>query len=105
MKRVSYRIAKAIKKAGYPQEDCDGYLNKYGAVDAYLGYNIARPTYLDVWLWLWGEKRIEIEVLNDGIGGLLAQIRIQSRPSFFKKDPEEAIIAAIEYLADNNLIE
>lgn len=61
------------------------------------------PYYMDVWLWLWREKRIEIEILNDGVG-LTSQIRIQGRPQFFNNDPEEVIIAAIDYLVNNDLI-
>lgn len=109
-KRVSFKVAKAIKENGYPQDETEykytkegnifvprnrGEDEKYSECDA--------PTYLDVWLWLWREKKLEIEVFNDGVG-LTSQVRMQGRPQFFNKDPEESIIAAIEYLVDNDLI-
>lgn len=119
-KRVSFEVAKAIKEAGY-NEPCDMYYHIYDSVyDSQMSlemtgngcadflnsnnhYRCAAPCALDVWLWLWREKKIETEIYNDGVG-LTAQIRIQGRPQFFIKDPEEAIIAAIEYLAEKSLI-
>lgn len=109
MKRVSFKIAKAIKAAGYPQ---------YPLIPAYQDDVIkefiekredicddvptyACPTYLEVWLWLWRKKKIAVEAdyslqhgywINGGICG----------ESF--EDPEDAIIEAIEYLVDNDLI-
>lgn len=109
MKRVSFEIAKALKKAGYPQENCDEYLNKYGAVDGYLGHNTARPTYLEAWLWLWREKKFAIPADYFGYGNNYWSSCVpidNERFKFFEplKDPEEVIIAAIEYLCNNDLI-
>lgn len=105
-KRVSFEVAKAIKEAGYPQK-CHGYTKEGYKVNPYIlsdeRTEYAAPTCLDVWLWLWREKKIETEIYNDGVG-LTAQVRIQGRPQFFTNDPEEAIITAIGYLVDNDLI-
>lgn len=105
-KRVSFKVAKAIKEAGYPQPfRVDFYYLPNGELrfGRIVCHRVYAPTYLDVWLWLWREKKIEIELYNDGVG-LTSQIRIQGRPQFFKSDVEEAIIAAIEYLVANDLI-
>lgn len=45
--------------------------------------------YLEVWLWLWREKKVDKQHL------------FILDPN---EDPEEAIITAIEYLVTNNLI-
>lgn len=149
MKRVSFKVAKAIKDAGYPQIDKDrGYVvsnnikwwkyddssysdsatvngvkiaenniigllvedipwqdRGYGC-KYYTYETIAAPTYLEVWLWLWREKKYCIGVLFDD--GNCA-VEIWQNKSFMrdfeeKFDPEEAIIATIEYLVENNLI-
>lgn len=124
-KIVSFKVAKVIKEAGYPQYSGENYWWKEGSylsehteplVEIYKGddyydyrqYLYYAPTYLDVWLWLWREKRIEIEVygevnlvLKNGYE-LLRDVSweyVESNP-----DPEEAIIEAIEYLVDNNLL-
>lgn len=139
-KIVSFKVAKAIKKAGYPQGNknsgnCDVYpLEDHD--DNYTSYTrigkittrykcetwrilssipyVVAPTYLEVWLWLWREKNKSISIICDeddrleanwyvnaekltgGIGSFTEQV--------FFSDPEEAIIAAIEYLVDNDLI-
>ncbi len=84
-KRVSYTVAKAIKEAGYPQ-----YENELEGVPKVLYV----PTYFDVWLWLWREKELTRMAIWDKIADI--------KGNYF--DPEEAIIAAIDYLVDNNLI-
>lgn len=129
-KRVSFKVAKAIKEAGYPQGDknsgnCDVYpledhdknfsaYTRVGklstryhcqnwTISTSIPYVIA-PTYLEVWLWLWREKSIELDVEYS-----------PKRLSWYCwhedfplgnncKDQEEAIIAAIEYLVDNDLV-
>lgn len=113
-KRVSFKIAKAIKEAGYPQE-YDGiicsfdmpYYNKEGEQFVPRVANKERfatcPTYTDVWFWLWREKKIRIHI-KDFYGGLDVSESLSSYNSVNYSDPEEAIIAAIEYLVDNDLI-
>lgn len=94
MKRVSFEVAKIIKEAGYPQD----YKN---AEDTYTNLNggiWVKPTYLEVWLWLWRERHNFLEcVYKEGRF-------FNYRTSYSYADPEETIIASIEYLVDNNLI-
>lgn len=106
-KRVSFKVAKAIKNAGYPQSIyCPQYKEngelENGFTDLGEGY-IYAPTYLDVWLWLWGEKKVAVPITCNkeerwSSYGLFSSI-YEDYPC-----PEEAIIAAIEYLVDNNLL-
>lgn len=92
MKRVSLKVAKAIKEAGYYfSTEVNEYFTKYF------------PTYLDVWLWLWREKEIRIEAKyhfddNGECCWTNGYIDVDYT------DPEEAIIAAIEHLVENDLI-
>ena len=106
MKRVSFEVAKALKEAGYPQENCGRYYNKYGAIDGYLGHNTASPYIMEVWLWLWREKGKELSLNYDRDFKIWdSWIEGMDAPSI-GNDPEEAIIAAIdaalEYLSKNS---
>lgn len=122
MKRVSFEIAKVIKEAGYPQDNVP--ITEIG------WYNIARvytnqlptywegdnmfvavaPTYLEVWLWLWREKGIYIDIAHyyssdevtifDNKYNEIKYIDCIGK----YRDPEEAIIKAIEYLVNENLL-
>lgn len=94
-KRVPFKVAKALKEAGYPQNDYDEMIG-----------SITKPTYIDVWLWLWMEKKIRIELVIDDITDKSYPIVNRQHDWLFDsdEDPEESIIAAIDYLADNNLI-
>lgn len=113
-KIVSFKVAKVIKEAGYPQNTRKVYaLQSRGSIKegeiidcSWTTINTASiPTYLDVWLWLWREKNIRIREYitkiviynNDEIGYITQLLNTHN-------DPEEAIITAIEYLVDNNLI-
>lgn len=109
-KRVSFKVAKAIKEAGYPQNysfnvsvyDKDEKEVAIGVADIPLNCDaILAPTYLDVRLWLWREKGIEI---THRIGVNITGIEDNDAVDGVFNDPEEAIIAAIEYLVDNDLI-
>ena len=102
MKRVSFEVAKAIKDAGYPQENCSLYYNKYGAIDGYLGHNTAIPYVMEAWLWLWREKKIYFGIESESYPHLGTCLNDYEDMPYL--DPEEAIIAAIEYLVTNNLI-
>lgn len=134
-KRVSFNIAKVIKEAGY-DEVCDyGYcvvnnvptlvkteeewerhaINNSDMWDFLMctcqekdGENdCVAPTYLDVWLWLWREKRIDLQMLGYKNGKAKCYIERETIHEDFLSnmtDPEEAIIAAIEYLVTNDLI-
>lgn len=111
MEIVSFEVAMAIRKAGYPPLKADW---SYGATTKELvhfvdddDYVISAPTYLDVWLWLWREKNIKIDI--DYIVGQcsiydIAYNLIYTQTFQTFADPEEAIIAAIESLVENDLI-
>lgn len=139
-KIVSFKVAKAIKEAGYPQPQTDvwGYVNRpnncyftgrhsyydenrerrlewdetneFHITDdwadeiepSFYGSAIAAPSYLKVWLWLWREKEIKI---SHRIGVDIIGIEDNDAIDGSFDDPEGAIISAIEYLVDNNLIE
>lgn len=132
MERVSFKVAKVIKEAGYPQGDRNsGLMSVYALEDRddnYIPYTrigklttnyhcqtyfndipfAVAPTYLEVWLWLWREKKICINCNYDKYNMLpmwwcTDEDGINySAPNY--DDPEEAIIATIEYLVDNHLI-
>lgn len=119
MKRVSFGIAKCLKEAGYPQEYSKAYYDAYGEIiELYpkkdIEYFVA-PTYLETWLWLWRAKEWFLKIIPSKKGEFHFQILqydkeyedwhsygVASHSCFH--DPEEAIIAAIEYLVDNDLI-
>ena len=123
MKRVSFNVAKAIKQAGYPQEKKDGtalYPVKGEFKGKLCGYNsdaperdklsIVAPTYFEVWDWLWREKKCYIQPElcfksnNESSFVCIDKINHIALVKSSSQDPEEAIIAAIEYLAENNLL-
>lgn len=130
MKKISYKVAKAIAipylksivspKIGEENTEygkvnvCDA-LQEYIIPERYMRGNGKEiwgwsdycfrcvkpfPTYLELWLWLWREKNIQI--LNDDIGS--ANILPFCIEISEYEDPEKAIIAAIECLVDNDLI-
>lgn len=88
-----------IDSYNYEEHDFDGDF-----IDA--------PTYFDVWLWLWREKniRFDIEDLWDaelsyperGCASNTNQLGGICTPEV--SDPEEAVVAAIEYLVKQNLL-
>lgn len=107
MKIVSFEVAKIIKEAGYPQ---DRQRYQYGyegnlvdlVRDGGICYGPVAPTYLDVWLWLWREKKVYFgvnaeEYPHDG----MCINDYEDRPY---ADPEEAIENAIMFLVKNDLI-
>lgn len=118
MKQVSFKVAKALKESGYPQEKHNGMYFKDGdktpqniIVKSIIGSNvdeylISAPTVLEVWLWLWKEKGIYLNIDSKvrNITGVLIIIDEKIIKFIEENDPEDAIIAAIEYLVDNNLI-
>lgn len=120
MKRVSFEVAKALKEAGYPQgnenmiyltKPCcgvnPGHITSWEVMSHRdIGKNfVVAPTYLEVWLWLWREKRkwIEIVFSEDEDGWTFMQNPSPCDCGLYN-DPEEAIIAAIEHLVTNDLI-
>lgn len=70
----------------------------------YTYIHINRPTYMQVWMWLWREKKQSITLTQDSNDKWEADI-FSGKAYITKSDPEEAIIAAIEYIIDYNLID
>lgn len=119
LKFVTFEIAKVLKEAGYPQNlENTAYYNEEGMlVKPYVfcgGKEIAdAPTYIDAWLWMWREKKIAIgcpyeNTYNYWFTNINAEndksLILWKYSSGEREDPEEAIISAIEYLVENNLI-
>lgn len=126
MKKVSFKVAKAIKEAGYPLQRFQtvsreqfeaGHGYKYSTDENFYSESPSIlypedldtidlyycPTYIEVWLWLWREKKIAIPITCNkeerwSPYGLFSSIYEDY------SDPEEAIIVAIEHLVDNDLI-
>lgn len=111
MEYVSFEVAKAIKEAGYPQESDKVYLPD-GVFCNYISHFInyyAAPTYFDVWLWIWREKKIAIPVDYFGYDNNYWTSCVplgNDKFEFFEplKDPEDTIIAAITYMVNKNLL-
>ena len=102
MKRVTYKVAQALKKRGYKftPAPCSFFTNE---TNSWWDENdeelYSFPTYLEVWLWLWREKKINVTpIVTTGI------IEFWSRDGKIHFDPEEAIIVSIKHLVDNDLI-
>lgn len=118
-------MAKALKEAGYPQyfegfEDYGYFMNgnhsqiyNHDENDCPMYYHIlcVAPTYMEAWLWLWREKGIYLEI--EKLYATESYIQhgcvcgTEQCGGFYTPevtDPEEAIIAAIEYLVENDLI-
>lgn len=113
MKRVSIEVAKAIKKAGYPQGmENIAYYNENGVLIKPFVFNgggeIAdAPTYIEVWLWLWREKKIclfNVGNINNKAMLDIVLDGVYQHTTTSHSDPEEATIEAIEYLVENDLI-
>lgn len=103
MERVSFEVAKALKEAGYPQSQFAPQYKENGEFENGLtdlgeGCYYA-PTYTDVWLWLWREKGVKIDIMSRYYA-----MAIIEDSSFCENDPEKAIIAAIKYLVNENLL-
>ena len=113
-KRVSFKVARAVKDAGYPQNygegslyySEDGQLYEYSSelFPIYPNVYCVCIAYLSVWLWLWREKKIHIDIDSDICDEGAISYEDNTLEEFEENDPEEAIIAAVEYLVDNNLI-
>ena len=115
MKRISFKVAKAIKEAGYPQEKKDGtavYPVKGEFKGKLCAYNsdaperdklsIVAPSYFEVWAWLW-QKQIYL-IMEKSYCVVWLDSKEELKFFSVKKSPEKAIIEAIEYLVENKLI-
>lgn len=138
-KRVSYKIAKALKEAGYPQgitrdvyvikEDCRTCIEYpigvciSSSVALPQDYIADIPFALDVWLWLWRQKKYrilfsasnqrwnEVHGIVTGTDGEVCESYHRGAKAYDAtdhdanwSDPEEAIEKAVEYLVDNKLL-
>lgn len=116
MKLVSSKVAKALKDAGYPQDYADGakaYTEDGSVCITRDEESLAYPTYMEVWLWLWRKKGFFVKVMPirdvfnaqilERTDGEWHSWGMAVSPSEFT-DPEDALIAAIDYIVDNNLI-
>lgn len=118
LKRVSFKIALAIKDIGYPQGDSDSF---YINTDDYFFYKkgelvkdnrdnyykddiIDAPYAMEVYLWLWREKKEILELLYYPIRNKWCILYNCNQEMSRVNDIEEAIIATLEYLVNNNLI-
>lgn len=73
MNRVSFKVTKALKEAGYPQDELKNPDPRW-FYDEETKCDILRPTYLEVWLWLWREMVIKIDITThfDSVKGYKA---------------------------------
>lgn len=110
MRKVSFKVAKAIKNAGYPQAETDDVYRNDGVLDSHSKWIggvtdvcCDAPTYIEVWLWLWRKKKIYfgIEAESYPHDGTCLN-NYQDIPYL---DPEDAIVEAIEHLVENNVIQ
>lgn len=118
MKRVSFKVAKAIKEAGYPQGPEEYAYRSNGEIyifenmfDHIPDYCCDAPTYLEVWLWLCDKGIVFYPAMYSAHhpSGWSCyyrdNIRVMDVNTFgVYNTPEEAIIKAIDYLVDNDLI-
>lgn len=100
MKRVTFKVAKALKEAGYPQESTEGIvsLSRYSSETHSF---ILIPFVMEAWLWLWREKRLWLQVRHIGSCNWF-KCWVTDAQDY--DDPEEAIEQAIKYLVENDLI-
>ena len=117
--QISLKVARAIGRAKYwgnyyqrcYVQEIVGRERLIVSVDHEL-MSKSVPTYLEVWLWLWREAKwfIKIHPLKDKFHYQILDHHYDEWHSWGVlsmtgySDPEEAIISAIEYLVDNDLI-
>lgn len=108
-KRVSFKVAKVIKDAGYPQGETDEVYTTDGNLECFscggvpgLVYYDA-PYVMEVWLWLCRERHSYLSPMYDSEIHKWYIDEFRWKREYFS-DPEEAIKSAIEYLCDNDLI-
>lgn len=105
MKIVSFELAQKLTELGYNKSSDRGYVidNKHF---------IEAPSYVDVWFWLWREKKFPISLMCDEHPDLMqwyphsditGEIGSFTDTVFFD-DPEEALVEAIDYIFENNLL-
>lgn len=115
MKKVSFKVAQYIKSIGFPQGfqlgnafyDTQGNISYYTELADLGTHQCDAPTYVEVWLWLAREKNIllRIAMTTDEDIEICWNCFCKNPYIFLERpDPEETIIATIEYLVENDLI-
>lgn len=111
MKKVSFKAAEAIKRAGYPQYGhCDEYYDARGkAVDKMCDMHklvYPCPTYLEVWPWLWQKGlHLCVDYIFNGKTGVSIVNNSGNVLKYIEKNVlEDAIVAAVEWIVENKMI-
>lgn len=114
MKRVSFNVAKAIKEAGFSQEGNahstyydEQHKETFVPFECNRSRDYLAPTYMEVWFWLWEEKKITIDIValaGGSCGAFIWKFGERLKVQIKFESPEEAITATIEYLVENDLI-
>ena len=110
---VSFKVAKAIKEAGYPQgqtnivyvtKDIKKFKEEDLAIRGWVNNNVIDAPYaIEVWLWLWREKGLQIDIEYTTNTCNIYRHALFCK-SFELIDPEETIIAAIEFLVNKDIL-
>lgn len=124
-KLITFEIAKALKDAGYPQKNTEFRYVLTNSTFDHLWFkegelidktqkmsinNLAdAPTYIDVWLWLWREKKIYIDINCIQCSEYNSEVSIYHEYGQYDyegkfTDPVDALIAGINYIVSNQLI-
>ena len=115
MKRVSFKTAKALKEAGFPQDKGEYYYSYTGHLfhekeaedeetESLFFEASYAPYAMEVWLWLWREKNIDIDIITDVNRNVIAVFGEDIDDAPVDSDPEEAIVQAIEHIVENKLL-
>lgn len=107
---VHYKVYSSRDARWYPSSADTGRMLSFDDDYYYpedCGEYCVAPYYMEVWLWLWREKGLYIDIDCTDSNTSEAAMLLKGRKffDFFENtDPEEAIIAAIEYLVIHKLI-
>lgn len=110
---ISFKQAKALKEAGYPQgqtnivyttKDIKKFKEGDLVLRGWVNNNVIDAPYaIEIWLWLWREKGFQIDIEYATNTCNIYRYALFCK-SFELIDPEETIIAAIEFLVDNDFL-
>lgn len=107
-KRVTFKVAKALKEVGYPQNTTWWYSPDGNVGDVIPDpEDFAAPSYLDVWTWLSNKKHIFIDVKHHCTNCVEAYVETEICDKgliFNEGNEEDGIAAAIDYLVNYDLI-
>lgn len=134
MKTVKFELAKILKYIGFPQGNSErvyllsnydkmieGFIIKKDKAPIEITADI--PTYFEVWNWLWTENKFrillsasnqrwnEVHGIVTGINGIVPMSYHTGEESYKAtdhysnyKNPEEAIVGAIDYLVEKGFL-